>query len=349
MNPAGDRPDVDPALAEAAPGAAGAIAAEQFAHGLLETLHRDSPEGRERRIAAMLSRLEGHQERPRRLIPWRAASGLAAAVLALATLVLLALPTQTSAEAIVQRSVAAAKTAGDRRYEVRVMPPRATELEADPIATLDIRDADHVLIRARSPFGDRVVVGRNESGAWAIRPDGSVDRYPPRRAWPRWVDLGQSTIMLESVDELLASLGESYTLKRLDPSPIPSATAPTLDRVSAARAGNTEPGPRRIELWIDRDSHVVRRMEVYFDPPPPGPRAGQDRRPPPDRPRGPRPPPPPPPPRGERHHPPPEFLGEAPDFRGGRHPPPPKLLVFELADDPAFADGWFEPETHAEH
>lgn len=48
---------------------------------------------------------------------------------------------------------------------------------------------------------------------------------------------------------------------------------------------------------------------------------------------------------------PPQFLGERPDFRRGGPggpPPPPRVMVFELEDGAVFAEGWFEPEAHAE-
>jgi hypothetical protein len=374
-----DRPDLDPALSE--PAGPKTRAAEQFIHGLLETLHRDGPHDRERRISALLSTLSDTQAPARRrwrIARWPVASGLAAAV-ALAGLVLLSVPTGGSAASMVQASLAAVQTAGERRYEVRVMPPRGTQIEADPIATLDIGDADHVLIRARTPHGDRITVGRNPAGSWAIRPDGSIDRYPPRRAWPRWVDLGESTLMLESVDEMLASLEESYTLTRSAPEAVPTGQGASLARISAVRKANPSPTPRRVELWINPQSHVVQRMELHWDPPPlppphrdrTGPRPdrplpddfGPGDRPPPPGPGRERPPPrddfgpggrPPPgpdgdrpPPAGDRRHPPPEFLGAPPDFNGGRHPPPPRMIIFELVQDAPFPPAWFDPATHA--
>jgi hypothetical protein len=74
-----------------------------------------------------------------------------------------------------------------------VRPPRQEEIEREPIGTLDVRDGEHLLLQMTSPFGDRVVLGRNGDATWAIRPDGTVDNYPPRRAWPKWVDFGSST------------------------------------------------------------------------------------------------------------------------------------------------------------
>jgi hypothetical protein len=363
-------------------------AQEQFVHGLLETVHRDGPGARERRIGALLAAMRGParvEARRWRIRPWPVVSGLAA-VIALAALVVLGWPAGgRSATAAIQASIAASKHAGDRRYEIRVVPPRKTEPEKDPVATLDVRDADHVLIRARTPWGERVTVGRNDAGAWAIRPDGAVDLFPPKHAWPRWVNVGDSTFLLVSVDELLEWLEQSYDLTRGAEATVPSGKGPRCERITAVHKPGPGPEPRRVELWIDRTSHLVRRMELHWDRPPGRPRNGpggdrpprdgppgaEDRPPlgpgglPPPPPRGrPRPPrgegprrgdgPPPPPGEGpppdfgpdDRPPPPPEFLGEPPDFEGGRQPPPPRELIFELVDGAAFEDGWFDPETH---
>src|SRR5262249_9111218 len=72
-----------------------AIAREQFAHGLLETLHRDGAEDRERRIAGVMHALATEAaERDRwRALRWPLVSGIAA-LLALTALVFLGLPVQ---------------------------------------------------------------------------------------------------------------------------------------------------------------------------------------------------------------------------------------------------------------
>lgn len=268
-NPDG-RSDVAPELIQAEGAEPKKVAAEQFVHGLLESMHRDGDAARERRIRAMLDSLGGEPvviTRRLRLVPWRLASGLAAAIV-LMGVILLSIPTQTSAEAVVQATIAASKTAGDRRYQVRAKLPEESEVESRPIATLDVRDADHVLIKAVTPEGDQVVVGRDSEGAWAIRPDGTTDRYPPKHAWPRWVNTGKSTLMLASVDEMLASLADSYTLKKQTAAPLPSGGA-LCDRLTAVRKPDAAPQPQRLEFWIDPQSHIVRRMELHWDPPRP--------------------------------------------------------------------------------
>src|SRR5262249_58516255 len=109
-----------------------------------------------------------------RTIGWRRWSGLAAAVLMIVGVLAFLVPTERSATATVQSSLRALQQPGvDRRYEVRVMLPRQEVLEKEPMATVDVRDGTHLLVRARAP-GGQVTMGRDEKGKWIIRPDGSL-------------------------------------------------------------------------------------------------------------------------------------------------------------------------------
>jgi hypothetical protein len=353
-------PEFDPQLlpeapVEDEPQRADSLAAQQFAHGLLRHLHRDLPLVQERRIASVMSAVA--DEAPAapppgfRLRNWLPISGAAAAVFLIAFL-LVGPPAGHTALAVVQNSIEASRSAGDRSYRVQVILPPDAPASEQPSARVDLRDADHLVIDATSPHGDRIVVGRNPDGAWAIRPDGSIDRYPPQHAWPRWINFGQSTFLIDSVDSLLKSLPEAYELQLGDPEPLPDAPdGPAFERVTAVHEPRPSPEPRRIELWIDVNSRLVRRMELHWpewqdgafaDGPPP-----RDRHP-----DGPPPPhdglpdPPPPPPGGARPGGPPAFIDGPPDFAGGRHPPPPRAVLFEMIETEAFPDGWFQPEAH---
>jgi hypothetical protein len=208
MNEHERRDDLTPEIAQAEHAEPAAVAREQFAHGILESHQLDRPADTDRRITALMSRLEAPRPMraaPKRVRRWPLMSGLAA-VLALSGLVILSLPTQGSALQMVQASIEASKTAGDRRYEIKVSLPNTTDGTLDKIATLDVRDPEHYVVEARSPYGDRVVMGRTPEGSWAIRPDGSADRYPPKHVLPPWIDFGTSTVMLVSVDDLLHTL-----------------------------------------------------------------------------------------------------------------------------------------------
>lgn len=337
------RHDLDERLGETGAGDAERIAQEQFVHGLLETRERDGATSRERRVGAVLAAMGAPAvvvSHRWRLRPMRVLSGLAA-VLALAALVVLGMPNTRTAAAVVQASIAASSTAGDRRYEMHAEVPDAPADRPAPKAMIDLRDADHMLIRATSPFGDEVTIGRNSGGAWVIRPDGTLDRYPPRQAWPRWVNFGSNTVLLASVDELLGWLQQKYKLTRPDNARAPSGQGPECERVTAVRRPGPGPEPDRVELWIDPSSHIVRRMELHWNedrrprgpgpagrPPQGGPGDGDDMRPPPPPEEG----GPPPPPEGDEGGPPPGRDGPPPGGRDGppdderpihRRPPPP--------------------------
>ncbi|MGQ0627634.1 MAG: hypothetical protein ACT4PL_05980 [Phycisphaerales bacterium] len=279
--------DVDPALTpEAARDAAHdprALAREQFIHGLTAFLHLDPPETQRARVArvasAMAAAAHAPGRHPRRLprFSWRIGSG-AVALLTIVVCTVLMIPSTTSATALVQSSIDAARNAAPRRYEVRVSGPGNADASGDPVATIDIAGEDRFVIEALTPppFREKVSFGRDEQGEWSIRPDGSVERGPrPRAGGPRgpapsrWVDIGESTVLVESVEELLSDLPAGYSIDRAQTAPLPaSADATLFNRITAVRRQSSEPrftpDPSRIEIWIDRDSRLVKRLELHW-------------------------------------------------------------------------------------
>lgn len=241
------------------------LAASQFVHGLLEHVGRDDAARQDRRIAAVMHAIEAEDSRFRLLGPTRrwlvAATMLLTALLAVAFLA--GLPAQNEAYAAVRASIAATRVAGDRSFTVRAVLPDPS-FEPLPPAQLDIRDGDHQVFTATSPRGDVFVVGRNDRGTWAIRPDGSIDLYPPRHAWPRWMDFGEITFLADSTDDVLSQLPAGFTLRTAGAEPLPDTDGAACDRVSAVRLDTSGPDPARIELWIDRESRLVHRMELHW-------------------------------------------------------------------------------------
>src|ERR1044071_5664250 len=81
------------------------------------------------------------------------------------------------------------------------------------------------------------------------------------------------SVMLVSVDDLLHTLRQSYDLKRDESAPLPDK-GEMCQRITATRQrGATAPGPRRVQMWLDAQTHIVKRMELSWDPPA-GPRGG---------------------------------------------------------------------------
>ena len=350
-----NRPDLEHDLTHPESSDPKAAAREQFVHGLLLTLHRDTNESSERRITAVLQKLDSQVIVNTRKWRWHIIiSGLAAA-LVITTLVILGTQTGGNALAMIQASIAASRTVGDRRYAIDVALASSSPDMAPPRATLDVRDPDHFVIEAFSAYGDKITLGRDSTGGWAIKLTGEADRYPPRTLLSQWVSFGTNTLMLVAIDDLLGTLAKSYTLKRLPREALDSGVS--CDRVSASHAAGD--GPERVELWLDPTSHIVRRAELYWDsvsataaPPPRPPHAGS----PPDGHRVPSPGPPPdgPPPEGDYRGPPPDGgpmhdLGQPlPPPPDRRYTAPPRKAVFQLVDCPALPDNWFAPELHAQ-
>src|SRR5262249_31042725 len=139
------------------------------------------------------------------VVRWAVAALVAVAAVTAAA-ILLGIPAERSAEAMVAASIKAARSAGDRSYSVRPVLPDGSSMDQPHPARLDIRDADHQVFEATSPHGERFVVGRNSDGKWAIRPDGTVGRYPSRHGGLRWIDLGEIALLTDSVDDMLAGL-----------------------------------------------------------------------------------------------------------------------------------------------
>lgn len=258
-------------------------AKEMLAHGLLQSHYRETAGDTERRVSRLLEAIDA-EERARRvsLEPapamsfaahaakasrWRSlrfATGLAAAMTLVAVLAIEFTPTN-SALAAVQASVEASKSAGDRRYSVKVQPQKDKGDEFTQIGTLDVRDPEHVVIQAKTPQGHRITVGRSPDGVWAIRPDGTIDRYAPKSAMPRWVNFGSNSIVLESVDDLMKQLAKDYTLTRGEPEALGGAASSKLERLTAKiKLDHTGPEPERVEIWMDSTSRVVKRLELHW-------------------------------------------------------------------------------------
>src|SRR5262249_14149281 len=107
--------------------------------------------------------------------------------------------------------------------------------------------------------------------------DGGIERGNPRRAWPRWAEVGDDAMLGDSVDHLLEGLLTDFTLtndgrQRLPGSPDGSRTFKHVrgDR----KEGAHRPQPQRVDLWIDPGTNVLERLEMTWPKPPEGPDGG---------------------------------------------------------------------------
>jgi hypothetical protein len=364
---------------------------ELFVHGLLGLLHEK--EKQRERVSAAIAALgspslrdgslgdapvsERRATRHRKLR--RLAALAAVAVLALAGGVMLTeLSGGSSAYAVVSASRDAAKGPGQRRYELRLAHWPDAGPPKDATGTLDSAPGVF-LLKFRAPDDHQVFVGKDDKGEWAIRLDGGIERDDPRRAWPHWAEVGDDSLLADSVDNVLESLLDDFSLTREGRQVLPGAAegSPTFNHIHGDRKPEARrPQPDRVDLWIDPETKVLERLEMNWPKPPDeadGAGGPEDRPPPPcDRPEG-RDGPGGPPPDGlpPRLHPRgpedgPDGPPGPPDGPGmGRGGPPPddrmgpghrdagrpgrkpiSVLVLTRVEAPAFEDGWFSPEKH---
>ncbi len=65
---------------------------------------------------------------------------------------------------------------------------------------------DFMRVHIDMPQGHVYVLGRDQQGEWSIVAEGKLERHAPRAAAPRWINLGESTILIGSLDALLDAL-----------------------------------------------------------------------------------------------------------------------------------------------
>ena len=323
-----------------------AAATQRFMHGVLEFIHQDGAELRESRIQdAMqtirqddLSEPQAEREsRPlaptqswmsRRIIPFATLTSVAAIIV-----VLLVMVPQPSAFAHVDAAIEATRSANSLRYEILN--------DADEVmGTLDMQ-GNKLRARIETPDGHDFVMGRDDEGEWSLRRDGSVERRDPRMAAPRWIDLGERTVMFGSLDGMLASLRDDYQVHVAGEERDESGTVRTI---VATREARRRRGPNRIEVLIEVETDLVRRLELRWPASPTRSDSRAGRR---DRPDGPR-------HEGPRHEGPRRDGPRNDDSRrersttprGDRPPPPPPRITFVRVDVTPTGTEWFSPPEH---
>ncbi|MDG2030026.1 MAG: hypothetical protein P8J45_03360 [Phycisphaerales bacterium] len=286
--------------------------AEQFAHGLLGTHYEDATSD-QARVRNVMSQIRSEQAAPvasiRPFSPWGIASGIAA-ILFFGFGFMLLNATQQTATATITQAINATILSGDRSYMVTTIHGRGVNS-----STLDVRSDDQYVFRTQVPEGHLLVAGVDESGQWMLRRDNTIERTPVPHHQPRWIDLGGRSLMMTSFDGLLAALPGGYELELLDPEPLEEGGA-AMVRVSAAPKNTSARGPKRIELWLDPDTHLIQRMRLVHAPSNARPPKGAHR----------------PPMNGPGHRRPPR--------------PAPEVVEFDLLEQQRLPPDWFSPEAH---
>lgn len=241
---------------------------ELFAHGLLLVAAPGEAAARDARIRRVLDELKAAR---RWTIPFPRFRALAAAaVIGLAglTVVILFSATEQRAQALLRESITALRAAAVRRYVALRQDAQTGRYVRS--TSIDSAGDGRLLVRHRLPDADgELVMGRDEIGYWHLRRDRSVARGDQLPGMPLWATVGPVSFFTHPLDDVLEELARTYTLTRLEPAPLPGRTGPALIRVVAQRdKAGTE--ARRIEVWIDPETHIPERIELSDFPPPPG-------------------------------------------------------------------------------
>ncbi|MEM9354240.1 MAG: hypothetical protein AAGA92_14630 [Planctomycetota bacterium] len=248
-----------------------AVARQQLVHGLLTTLYEDSAES-EARVSALLARFEGERvgavaARSRVLPASRRLRRLALPTTALSVVALLfafvfwAAAPLVSAEAAIDRAIAAIESPITRVYNVVVRYGRGASSERR--VELYSQSTDRfVAIFRDSPLQPAVA---GSSGAW------------------QWMLFGESTWSSDDGDEtlgemrarrvlarqvtlhgLLVELPADYDLELLAPAPLPGVEGVSCRPVLATAKPGRRTRARSVVVWPDAATGAALRVEVEF-------------------------------------------------------------------------------------
>ena len=355
---------------------------DRFVDALLTHKFTETTESMDARINRVLRAVESQNNRNYSIRKWQWWALPLAALLAISLLIM---PTTSSASAVVRSAAKVASKSVDRQYEVVLMPKARRDGEQPPpiLATLDVRDSQHMRIEIHYQGGRTEIRGRDGETSWEQRPDGSAIIADHDLPWPRWVETPDGSLLVDSMAAMLEDLDDSYDIVKVDDAEACGQTGLLQIRASfptsePALANTPNEKVRRnpaerIEMCIDPKTNEVIRLEMFFPPNdgprpdgergprtdgtrpdgprPDGPRLGGERGPPPDGERG-------PPPDGERGPRPdgPRPDGPRPDgprAGGERGPPrggplgPPQSISFERTDTKSFPVNWFNAPANA--
>jgi len=243
------------------------VARDLFMHGLIEWLVRRDTVIRENRIQAVMRALDGRPTSAgnRRMLLPRVAFAVAAMIAVAIGITFFVLPSEPSALAEVQRSIKLLGAPGDRRYQARVFSWRDSADARDvPYATIDMRSG-MLVVRHRPPGSPgEMTVGRDAAGAWAVREDGTIDRARASRYWPPWSMDGDS-LFVAALDRIPEQLARGYTLRRTAGVRIEGSTRLVCDLITATRNGRDGPMPHVVDVWVNRETGLLERIEAKWE------------------------------------------------------------------------------------
>ena len=294
---------------------------DRFVDALLTHKFTETTQSMDARINRVLRAVETQNNRNYSIRKWQWWALPLAALLAMSLLVM---PTTSSASAFVRSAAKVANKNVDRQYQVILMPKVRRDGKQSPpvLATLDVRDSQHMRIEIHYQDGRTEIRGRDGETSWEQRPDGSAIIADHDLPWPRWVETPDGSLLVDSMAAMLEDLDDSYDIVKVDDSEACGQTGLLQIRASFQKseitpANSTKENVRRnpaerIEMCIDPKTNEVMRLEMFF-PANDGPKPDGERGPRPDGERGPK-------PDGERGPKPDGERGPKPDGERGPRP-----------------------------
>ena len=292
------------------------------------------------RISRVLRAVETQNNRNYSIRRWQWWALPIAALLAISLLIM---PTTSSASAVVRSAAKVASKNVDRQYQVTLTPKARRDGEKPPpiLATLDVRDSQHMRIAIHFPDGRTEIRGRDGETSWEQRSDGSSIIADHKLPLPRWVETPDGSLLVDSMAAILEDLDDSYDIVKVTDAEACGQAGLLQIRASrqaiesALANGPNEKVRRnpaeRIDMCIDPKTNEVIRLEMFFSTKE-GPRPDGERGPRPDGERGPR-------PDGER--------GPRPEGERGAQRGPPQSITFERTDTKSFPSDWFNAPANA--
>lgn len=235
-------------------------ARDRMVHGLLVTKH-ELPIDRQRRIQGLMQRV---QRESLRNAPWRRVVrhlGGLAAVAAVLVAALIFSPREVNAADRARAAAQSERADKDRRVMFLLTPPAGRDADREPLTgTLDVRDANHMVLTLRMPDGKEQILGRNGDSAWSIGPRGvtRVDRTD--RPWPVWIESPRYGLVVDMAEMLETGLLPDWNWKREDA----VKGEPGVEQLVATRIKGRSGEPNRIDVQINTLTGRVKRMEIKW-------------------------------------------------------------------------------------
>jgi hypothetical protein len=187
-----------------------------------------------------------------------AVAGAVVAAVAVVLVISLSALTPVTAAAELERLIDAPAPAGDRTYRItsRDSVPDVGDDRQPPLdgAVLHVRNPDSYVLVRRFPDGRPFITGSDGERGWSVRPDGAVrvSADPLRFRGP--LPGNQHGLPFVDPRSDLRHLRDAYAVTAL-----PGAGG--LRGLAFEKRSAEHRGPRRVEVWYDPRTRVIRRME----------------------------------------------------------------------------------------